>query len=242
MSDQPDERDAVAGRQADAFLDEGAGSSESQSTYSGPEEVGQSLKTYSLSEVVALVLPELSHGERWLAERLRRGEIRGYKIGRTWRMTHGDVEDLIARHRNSPRPTLLPAEPERYPGGLTRRSWLYRQRYGLEGNPNLRGPRRTAPPAEPPPAVKPVPSDFRYVIPEPKETIEAMPPLTETQQQLLQRVEREGAVAVTGRFRKTVEGLVRRGLVKYEVAHVLSESEKAPGYIYRFTVQRMTDN
>lgn len=198
------------------------------------------LKTYSLPEVVAMVLPELTHGERWLAQRLRSGEVRGYKIGRHWRMTHEDVEDLIARHRNSPRPTLLPAEPERYPGGITRRGWLYLQRHGIEGNPNLRGPRRRAASATPPPAVLPAPSWYTPVLREPKEVIDAMPPLTETQQLLLQRVEREGTVAVNGRFRKTVEGLVRRGLVKYEVAHVLSESEKSSSYIYRFTVHRNT--
>ncbi|WP_133053087.1 helix-turn-helix domain-containing protein [Mycolicibacter minnesotensis] len=190
-------------------------------------------KTYSLAEVAALVLPEMASGERWLAERLRSGKVRGYKIGRAWRMTHEDIEDLITRHRNSPQP----AEPERYPGGLTRRGWLYRQRYGAAGNPNIQGPRRAAP-AAPPPKVEPLPSLYTPMCAEPKEIVETMPPLTETQQQLLQRVEREGTVVLNGRFRKSVEALVRRGLVGHEAAYVLSDSEKSPAYIYRFTVHR----
>ena len=33
-------------------------------------------------------------------------------------------------------------DSEHYPGGITRRSWLYRTRYGMAGNPNLQGPKR----------------------------------------------------------------------------------------------------
>jgi hypothetical protein len=62
----------------------------------------QHLKTYSLSEVATMVLPDMARGERWLAQRLIRGEISGYRIGRNWRMTHTDVEDLVERHRNRP--------------------------------------------------------------------------------------------------------------------------------------------
>ncbi len=58
------------------------------------------IKTYSLAEVAAMVLPDMARGERWLARRLLRGEISGYRIGRHWRMTHEDVENLIQRHRN----------------------------------------------------------------------------------------------------------------------------------------------
>jgi hypothetical protein len=64
----------------------------------------QHLKTYSLSEVATMVLPDMARGERWLAQRLIRGEISGYRIGRNWRMTHTDVEDLVERHRNRPAP------------------------------------------------------------------------------------------------------------------------------------------
>jgi hypothetical protein len=46
--------------------------------------------------------PDMTNGVRWLAHRLNRGELMGYRVGRTWRMTRGDVEDLIERHRNRP--------------------------------------------------------------------------------------------------------------------------------------------
>ncbi|OBJ49551.1 hypothetical protein [Mycobacterium sp. 1423905.2] len=60
------------------------------------------IKTYSLDEVAAMVLPpEWTGGRRWLAYRLNRGEIGGYKLGRTWRMTHADVVDLIDRSSNN---------------------------------------------------------------------------------------------------------------------------------------------
>lgn len=48
-----------------------------------------------------MVLPEdWKRPELWLARRLRRGEISGYKVGHQWRMTQADVDDLIGRHRN----------------------------------------------------------------------------------------------------------------------------------------------
>lgn len=68
------------------------------------------LRTYSLSEVAAMVLPpEWKDGERWLSRRLNRREIRGYRVGRVWRMTARQVEDLIARRSNelrSPEPVV----------------------------------------------------------------------------------------------------------------------------------------
>jgi hypothetical protein len=58
-------------------------------------------RTFSLAEVAAQVLPpEWTDAERWLRRRLNRGEIGGYRVGRDWRMTEADVEDLINRHRN----------------------------------------------------------------------------------------------------------------------------------------------
>jgi hypothetical protein len=66
------------------------------------------IKTYSLAEVAAMVLPpELKCGTRWLAERLNRNEIHGYKVGRAWRMTEADVMALIDRYSN----TVKPPEP-----------------------------------------------------------------------------------------------------------------------------------
>lgn len=59
-------------------------------------------KTYSLAEVAEMILPDMADGVRWLSRRLNRGELSGYRVGRTWRMTREDVVDLIERHRNRP--------------------------------------------------------------------------------------------------------------------------------------------
>ncbi|MDT5282485.1 MAG: hypothetical protein QOJ20_3680 [Mycobacterium sp.] len=65
------------------------------------------IKTFSLEEVAAMVLPpDMTNGVRWLSHRLNRGELSGYRVGRTWRMTHADVENLIERHRNRPLPRI----------------------------------------------------------------------------------------------------------------------------------------
>lgn len=112
----------------------------------GPGTAPSPIKTYSLEEVAAMVLPpEMKNGRLWLRRRIRSGEVRGYKAGRSWRMTHQDVEDLIASHRNAPAPPAREHEP---PLGITPRSWAYRQRYGIEGNPNLRKPRKKRKPAD----------------------------------------------------------------------------------------------
>ena len=80
-----------------------------------------SIKTYSLDEVAAMVLPsEMKNGPRWLAERLNRGDLSGYRVGRTWRMTHRDIEDLIDRFRNRPPSRkAVQAEGNRTSSGLT---------------------------------------------------------------------------------------------------------------------------
>jgi hypothetical protein len=63
------------------------------------------MKTYSLSEVAGMVLPaEWRDAERWLARRLNRGEIAGYRVGRVWRMTQAQVDDLIDRFTNDAAP------------------------------------------------------------------------------------------------------------------------------------------
>ncbi|SHS36999.1 XRE family transcriptional regulator [Mycobacteroides abscessus] len=113
------------------------------------ETTGLSFRTYSLADVAAMVLPpDLKSPEKWLARHLLSGRLRGYKVGRTWRMTHEDVEYLIESCRKRPPPAAPPPEePERYPGGLTRRSWLYHQRYPA-GNPNLRKKRGPRPKAQ----------------------------------------------------------------------------------------------
>ncbi|WP_081286902.1 helix-turn-helix domain-containing protein [Mycobacterium colombiense] len=85
----------------------------------GPRADPSPIKTYSLEEVAAMVLPpEMKNGRLWLRRRIRSGEIRGYKAGRSWRMTHEDVEDLIASRRNAPPSPEL----EQTPHGITARS------------------------------------------------------------------------------------------------------------------------
>lgn len=93
------------------------------------------IKTYSLEEVAAMVLPpDMKDAARWLRRRLLSGEIPGYKIGRTWRMTREDVEDFIRDRRNTPRPREVSNQDGDddprvvgKPPGLTRRSWIIRQ-------------------------------------------------------------------------------------------------------------------
>jgi hypothetical protein len=81
-------------------------------------------RTYSLAEVAAMVLPPEWDGERWLARRLARGEIRGYRLcvkgHPAWRMTEDHIQDFITRHENvtgaavespSPAPPAAPVTP-----------------------------------------------------------------------------------------------------------------------------------
>ena len=170
--------------------------------------------------------------ELWLTRRLGRGEITGYKVGRHWRMTAQDVESLVESLRNIPNPGPHTDLGE-YPGGLTRRAWQRRQRYP-DGNPHGRRPRQSAE-VVPPPKIRPLPSGFHVVHAEAPEVVAAMPGLTEKQVELLNQLRREGEVVVTGLKRKTVEALVKRGLVTYEVEYVLNE--KHLYYFYRFTVR-----
>src|SRR5271169_6104959 len=83
------------------------------------------IKTYSLSEVAKMVLPpEMTDGVRWLSRRLNCGELSGYRVGRTWRMTREDVEDLIERHRKHPLPRVAPDPRTDVVSGLTPTSRL----------------------------------------------------------------------------------------------------------------------
>ncbi len=56
--------------------------------------------TYSLAEAAHRIG---GISERWLAMKLRDGELSGHKIGRQWRMGEADVQDLIHRSRVMPR-------------------------------------------------------------------------------------------------------------------------------------------
>lgn len=78
------------------------------------------VKTYSLAEVAKMVLPpEMKDGVRWLSRRLNRGELSGYRVGRTWRMTRDDIETLIDQHRDSPLPRGAKEERTDSVSGLT---------------------------------------------------------------------------------------------------------------------------
>jgi hypothetical protein len=57
-------------------------------------------KTYSLAEVAEMILADMADGVRGLSHRLKNGELSGYRVGRTWRMTREDVADVIERQRN----------------------------------------------------------------------------------------------------------------------------------------------
>lgn len=87
------------------------------------------MRTFSLAEVAEQVLPpEWTDGERWLARRLNRGQIRGYRVGRIWRMTEQQVADLIERFTNDvdarpePAPESSIAAATCVADGLSRRS------------------------------------------------------------------------------------------------------------------------
>jgi excisionase family DNA binding protein len=83
------------------------------------------INTYSLSDVAKMVLPpEMTDGVRWLSRRLNRGELSGYRVGRTWRMTREDVEDLIERHRKHPLPRVAQEQRTDVVSGLTPTSRL----------------------------------------------------------------------------------------------------------------------
>ena len=87
-----------------------------------PDDVPEG-KTYSLAEVAKMVLPpEMTEGVRWLSRRLNRGELSGYRVGRTWRMTLEDVQGLIEHHRERPLPRDAKEQRTDSVSGLTQTS------------------------------------------------------------------------------------------------------------------------
>jgi hypothetical protein len=86
--------------------------------------------TYSLAEVAALCLPAEWNGVLWLSRQLNAGRIRGYKVGRTWRMTDKDVAAFIDSGRKPAKPAAVtsatadvePAPPSSILEGLSPRS------------------------------------------------------------------------------------------------------------------------
>lgn len=81
--------------------------------------------TYSLEEVAAQVLPsEWTDSVRWLARRLNRGELSGYRVGRVWRMTETDVDYLLEKHHNlNAAPEVCDTVPASTPAGATSASF-----------------------------------------------------------------------------------------------------------------------
>lgn len=103
----------------------------------------------------------LSMGLPRLDELIRARKITAVKDGSRIKFTPADLQAYVD---SLPRIGGRPSEPEQYPGGLTRRSWLYWQRYGIDGNPHHQRPRRRTTGTEvEPPKVQPVPRDFRFV-------------------------------------------------------------------------------
>ncbi|MGZ8814732.1 MAG: helix-turn-helix domain-containing protein, partial [Mycobacterium sp.] len=70
------------------------------------------IRTYSRRSRHVGTSPEMKDGARWLSHRLNRGELSGYRVGRRWRMTRDDVDDLIERHRNRPRQPITTQVPQ----------------------------------------------------------------------------------------------------------------------------------
>ncbi|WP_188113087.1 hypothetical protein [Mycobacterium simiae] len=60
------------------------------------------MKTYSLADVAAAHgLHEVSKDPvRWLSMRLNRGELRGIRFGRYWRMSEADVQFMLDKYHN----------------------------------------------------------------------------------------------------------------------------------------------
>lgn len=73
------------------------------------------MSTHSLDEVAAAHLPGEWDGRRWLAARLNRGELRGVRFGRNWRMRDSDIDYMLARYAND---TDIQPEPAFEPPAL----------------------------------------------------------------------------------------------------------------------------
>ena len=82
-------------------------------------------KTHSLAQVVKM-MPAPS--ERWLLEKIRKGQFPARKIGRHWRMSNQDVLDALDTLKNDP-------DVANAPRGLTPRSRLRASHDRLENAP-----------------------------------------------------------------------------------------------------------
>jgi hypothetical protein len=83
-------------------------------------------ETYSLNQVAAEHLPpEWKDPERWLRVRLNRRELRGVRLGRTWRMRESDIAYMLARYSSTevaPPQATSSSQPVSVLGGLSQRS------------------------------------------------------------------------------------------------------------------------
>lgn len=76
------------------------------------------VETFSLAEVADMALPRhWKHPERWLRERLNRGEIAWCHVGRDSRLTREQLDALIAKYTNVAAPVAAP-EPVVDPSAL----------------------------------------------------------------------------------------------------------------------------
>jgi hypothetical protein len=84
------------------------------------------MTAHSLAEVAANHLPpEWKDGERWLARRLKRGELRGLRYGRTWTMRDQDIEFMEQLYLNgdqAEQPPEVQQQPACVADGLSARS------------------------------------------------------------------------------------------------------------------------
>jgi hypothetical protein len=54
------------------------------------------MRTYSLQEAAEIICgADEPSKAKWLAKRLRTGQLAGYKCGRHWRMTEADITNAI---------------------------------------------------------------------------------------------------------------------------------------------------
>ncbi len=66
--------------------------------------------TYDLTEAAERIG---GVSEKWLAAQLRAGKLPGRKVGRSWRMTAGDIDMAVESFRVMPQPISLEEQVER---------------------------------------------------------------------------------------------------------------------------------
>jgi hypothetical protein len=154
------------------------------------------VQTYSLKEIATQICgDDLKDPERWVLRCIYAGKFRAIKVGRSYRMTQEQLNEALAALEIKPTTVTSPTPPS----GQTPLSQRRQRPTGLK--------------AVPPAKVQPPPTDFKRVDAQPPEVIAAMPAVTQTQVELLERLRREREVIMSGRTaRRTVEALVKRGL------------------------------